>query len=253
MSGTLDNFEYLLRLADDKLVLGHRLSEWCGHGPMLEEDIAIANVAQDLIGHATALLHLAGKTEGKGRNEDTLAYFRDSIGYRNVQLVELPRGDFAWTIARQYLFDVYSHYLYEALSHSSFKPLADIAAKASNEITYHVRHSGEWVLRLGDGTDESHQKIQEAFDALWMYTGELFESDALQTRLQKAGVAPDLAAIQRAWQKTVTETLQRATLKLPDPTQFMISGSREGRHSEHLGHLLAEMQIVQRSYPNCTW
>src|SRR4051812_37128838 len=170
-------FEYLLRLGDDRLVLGHRLSEWCGHGPILEEDIALSNVALDLLGQATMLLRLAGEVEGQGRTEDALAYFRDAVEFRNCQLVELPKGDFAFTIVRQFLFDVYAVVLLDALSASSNAELAAIAAKALKEAKYHVRHSGEWMLKLGDGTDESHRRAQRAVDELWRFTGELFAAD----------------------------------------------------------------------------
>src|SRR3954463_7977925 len=180
-------FEYLLRLGDDRLVLGHRLSEWCGHGPILEEDIALANVALDLIGQATHFLQLAGQVEGQGRDEDALAYFRDAIEYRNIQLVELPNGDFGRTIVRQFLFDAWSVLLLDGLQRAGNTKLAGIAAKAYKEARYHVRHSGEWVIRLGDGTDESHRRVQTALDELWPYTGEMFLADEVDRQLADVG------------------------------------------------------------------
>ena len=207
--------ELLLRLGDDRLVLGHRLSEWCGHGPILEEDIAISNVALDLLGQATMFLRLAGEVEGKGRDEDALAYFREVVEFRNAQIVELPKGDFAFTIARQFLFDVYAVVLLDALSRSSNAELAAIAAKSLKEAKYHVRHSGEWVLKLGDGTDESHRRVQKAIDDLWRFTPELFAADDIDRAMLEAGVAPDLTAIKSQWDTLVRDVLDRATLTVP--------------------------------------
>jgi ring-1,2-phenylacetyl-CoA epoxidase subunit PaaC len=244
-------FEYLLRLGDDRLVLGHRLSEWCGHGPMLEEDIALANVALDLIGQATHFLHLAGQVEGKGRDEDALAYFRDAIDFRNLQLVEIPNGDYGRTIVRQFLFDAWSVLLLEHLQRAAHAELAGIAAKAHKEARYHIRHSGEWVIRLGDGTEESHRRTQAALDELWPYTGELFETDEVD-RLLAGTVAPDPAALEPSWREVVSDVVKRATLTLP-AEGYMHTGGRQGRHTEHLGHLLAEMQILARSHPGAKW
>lgn len=244
--------QYLLRLADDRLVLGHRLSEWCGHAPILEEDIALANIALDLIGHATALLTLAGETEGAGRDADALAYLREAIDYRNVLLAELPRGDFAFTIMRQFLFSVAAYFQLEALATTRNEVLAGIAAKALKETRYHVRHAGEWVLKLGDGTDESHCRAQEALDALWRFTGELFLMDEIDEQLTKLGLAVDLAPLELKWREEVTNVLERATLVVPS-SAYMQRGGRTGRHTESLGHLLSEMQILQRSYPGATW
>jgi len=244
-------FEYLLRLGDDRLVLGHRLSEWCGHGPVLEEDIALANVALDLIGQASRFLGLAGRVEGKGRDEDALAYFRDVIDYRNVKLVELPNGDFGRTIVRQFLFDAWSVLLLERLQQATHAELAGIAAKACKEARYHVRHSGEWVLRLGDGTEESHRRAQTALDELWPYTGEMLAADEVD-RAAAGAVAPGVAALEPAWREVVSDVVRRATLTLP-ADGFMHSGGRQGRHTEHLGHLLDEMQILARSHPGATW
>ncbi len=244
--------QYLLGLADDRLVLGHRLSEWCGHAPILEEDIALANIALDLIGQATLLLKLAGETEGAGRDENALAYLREAIDYRNVLMVELPRGDFAFTIMRQFLFSVAAFYQLEALAQSAHHELAGIAAKAVKETRYHVRHVGEWVTRLGDGTAESHQRTQDALDALWRFTGEMFLMDGVDETLVRAGIAVDLAPLEPKWRAQVTGVLQRATLTLPERA-YMQRGGRVGRHTEHLGLMLSEMQILQRSYPGAQW
>jgi ring-1,2-phenylacetyl-CoA epoxidase subunit PaaC len=247
-------FELLLRLGDDRLILGHRVSEWCGHGPILEEDIALANVALDLIGQATMLLRLAGQVEGQGRDEDALAYFRDETQFRNCLLVEQPNGDFASTIVRQFLFDVYAVVMLDALAKSAHVDLAAIAAKALKEAKYHVRHSGDWMLKLGDGTDESHRRTQAALDALWRFTPELFAPDAIDNEAQRAGIGADLAALQAQWMAIVSDVCARATLTLPDAVPMRAGRTaRQGSHSEHLGHLLAQMQIIARSHPGAQW
>ncbi len=247
--------EYLLRLGDDRLVLGHRVSEWCGHGPILEEDIALSNVSLDLLGQATMLLRLAGDAEGRGRNEDALAYFREVVEFRNCQLVELPKGDFAFTIARQFLFDVYAVVMLDALTGSIHGELAAIAAKSLKEAKYHVRHSGEWMLRLGDGTDESHRRVQKAIDDLWRFTGELFAPDDVDRAMQAAGIGPDLTALRPTWESLVRDVVSRATLTIPNdlPRVASTRGGRTGSHTEYLGHMLAEMQIIARSHPGATW
>lgn len=246
-------FEYLLRLADDRLIIGHRLSEWCGHGPILEEDMALANIALDSIGQAANLLKLAGEVEGEGRSEDDLAYFREAIDFRNLIMVELPKGDFAFTIARQFLFSAYGYLLLPKLAESKYEPLAAQAAKALKENQYHLRHSSEWMLRLGDGTDESHQRLQNALDDLWMYTGEMFDHDETEEKLADEGVAIRSAELKPEWKKMVSEIVSKARLKFPDDDIYMMSGGRRGHHSEHLGHLLAEMQILARSFPGAKW
>jgi ring-1,2-phenylacetyl-CoA epoxidase subunit PaaC len=244
--------QYLLRLGDDRLVLGHRLSEWCGHGPILEEDIALANISLDLIGEATLLLKLAGDLEGQGRNEDALAYFRDAIDYRNALMCELPKRDFAFTIVRQFFFSVFSLLQMQSLLRSSNAELAGIAGKAVKEAKYHVRHSAQWVVTLGDGTADSHARVQHAVDELWRYSGELFMSDAVEQEAASAGIGVDPASLLDAWRTQVTEILGRGRLTVPQDG-YMQRGGREGRHLEHLGHMLAEMQIVARSHPGASW
>lgn len=246
-------FEYLLHLGDSSLVLGHRLSEWCGHGPILEEDIAMTNMALDLIGRARALLSYAGEIEGRGRTDDDLAYQRDAYDFRNALLAEQPNGDFAHTMMRQFLYDAYGFFLHEELKKSKDEKLAGIAEKSLKETTYHLRHMKEWILRLGDGTDESHQRAQNALDDLWMYTGDLFDMNDTDKFLIKEGIAPDLNTIKSKWENLVNEILTKATLKIPDERTWMIHGSREGKHTEHLGYLLAEMQFLPRAYPGTKW
>ena len=245
-------FEYLLRLGDDRLVLGHRTSEWCGHGPILEEDIATANIALDLLGEAQMLLKLAGEVEGQGRDDDALAYWRDENQFRNLQIVELPKGDFAFTMARQFLFSAWNNGLLEALTRSKHEDLAGIAGKAVKENRYHLRHAAEWLIRFGDGTEESHRRAQAALDALWPWTGEFTFEDEVDRALQVEGIAPELVPLKPAFDAIVKDIISRATLTLPDRPMRM-TGGRRGRHSEYLGHLLAEMQIVARSHPGATW
>lgn len=244
--------EYALRLGDDRLVLGHRLSEWCGHGPILEEDIAVANLALDLVGQANMFLGLAGELEGAGRDADALAYFRDGTAYRNALLVELPRGDFGFTMMRQFLFDAFSVVQLDALASCGHAQIAAIAAKSLKEAKYHVRHSGEWVVRLGDGTEESHARIARSLAELWRYTGELFERDVIDDAVEAHGVVFDRDVARARWEALVHDVLQRATLEVPAPP-IMASGGRRGRHTEHIGHLLAVMQSVARAHPGATW
>jgi len=253
-SGVAENFtfEHLLRLADDRLVLGHRLSEWCGHAPILEEDIALANIALDFIGQASALLKLAGEVEGKGRTDDTLAYFRDAIEFRNAQLVELPNGDFASTIVRQFLFDAWDVLLLERLTTAANESLAGIAAKALKEAKYHLRHSAEWVRMLGDGTAESHARAQRALDELWPYTHELFLTDAIDGEAVAARMGVETATLRALWLETVERVLREATLTRPKDG-FAPRGGRTGRHTEHLGRMLADMQSLARAHPGATW
>ena len=246
-------FEALLRLGDDRLVLGHRLSEWCGHAPILEEDIALANVALDLVGQAAILLERAGEVEGAGRSADDLAFFRDVTGYRNALLVEQPNGDFAVTITRQFLFDAFDVPLAAALARSTDAGLAAFGAKAAKEAAYHLRHSREWVLRLGDGTDESHRRMRDALEGLWLFTAELFESDRVTGALAAVGILPDPASLAGPWRATVEATLSEAGLPLPPADAPSRSGGRRGLHGEALGRMLDEMQIVARSHPGAAW
>lgn len=246
-------FNYLLGLGDDLLVLGHRLSEWCGHAPVIEEDIALSNIALDCLGEANAFLQFAAETEGRGRSEDDLAFFRDARQFRNLQIAELPNGDFAFTIARQFLFGYFSFLLFGELQKSRLGKLAAISAKAFKEIKYHLRHTGEWVLRLGDGTEESHYRMQRALDEIWMYTGEMFMDEALDKDLVENGYVPECRLLKAQWQEKVEEILSRATLLVPPGDQYMAHGGRNGIHTEHLGHLLSEMQILARSHPGAKW
>jgi len=252
MAGQDAPFDYLLRLGDNALILGHRLSEWCGNSPALEEDLALSNVALDLIGQTQLWLNLAGEIEGKGRDADKLAYLRDARDFRNVLLVEQPNGDFAMTMARQFYFDAWHYLLLRELIGSKESRIAEIAAKALKEVTYHLERSQEWVLRLGDGTEESHRRMQAAIDDLWMYTGELFETDAVDEAIVRAGLGPDPAALREPWLGLMRRTAEEATLSLPQPG-WSQKGGKQGLHSEHLGFILADLQFLQRAYPNATW
>ncbi len=242
----------MLRLGDNALVLGQRLAEWTGHAPVVEEDLALTNVALDLIGQARLWLSFAGAAEGNGRDEDQLAYFRDAREFRNVLLVELPNGDFGKTLARQFIFDTWHFYLLDALRDSLDPRLAEIASKGVREVAYHARRSGEWVVRLGDGTALSHAKMQSALDALWPYTGELFCADAVDMEMTSRGVGADLDAVQKRWRGQVAKVVADATLALPNDG-WMHGGGKVGRHSEYLSYLLAEMQSVRRSVPGERW
>lgn len=244
--------EYLLRLGDNALILGHRLSEWCGHSPALEEDLALSNVALDLIGQTQLWLNLAGEIEGRGRDADKLAYLRDARDFRNVLLVEQPNGDFAVTMARQFYFDAWHYLLLRELTGSKGARIAEIAAKGLKEVTYHLERSRDWVLRLGDGTEESHRRMQAAIDDLWMFTGELFESDEIDRAMIQEGFGPDLATLHEPWLGLVRTTLEEATLIVPQPG-WTQKGGKRGIHSEHLGYILADLQFLQRAYPNATW
>jgi ring-1,2-phenylacetyl-CoA epoxidase subunit PaaC len=248
-----DKFEYLLRLGDNALVLSQRLTEWVGKGPALEEDMALANTALDLIGQARLWLAYAGEIEGLGRSEDQLAFLRDAHQFRNVLLVERPNGSYADTLMRQYLFDSWHLLLLDALTRSADSQIAAIADKARKEVTYHLRRSADLVMRLGDGTAESHRRLQDALDELWMYTGELFETDDVDAVLQAQGVAESTATLHEAWLAQVSRTLNAATLTMPSPQAWMQQGGKQGRHTEQMGYLLAEMQFLQRAYPGQQW
>lgn len=243
---------FTLGLADDALVLGHRLSEWSGRAPTLEEDIALSNLALDLIGQARLLYTLAGEAEDEGRNEDRLAYFRDDRAYRNLLIVELPRGDFAFTMARQLIWAAFMHPYYEAMARSPHHGLAGIAGKAVKEMAYHVRHAAEWVIRLGDGTAESRRRVVAALDELWGYTGEMWDMDPNERALVAGGIAPDRTIVRNRWAETIDRVLAEATLDRPKD-RFIQSGGRAGRHTEHLGRMLAEMQVLARAHPEARW
>ena len=245
-------FNYLLRLADSSLILGHRLSEWCGHGPVLEEDIALTNISLDFVGRANSLYEYAAKVEGKERTSDDLAYLRNEREYLNNLLAEQPNGDFAQTILRQYLTDSFEIHFYEALSKSKDETLAGIAAKSLKEIQYHLRHSSNWMLRLGDGTEESSRRLQNSLDEIYRFTGSLFETDENDSVLIAAGITPELSAIQQQWQKDVDIMFEKAILKKPEKV-WMQKGCLQGKHTENLGYILAEMQSVHRAYPGVKW
>lgn len=245
-------FRYVLRLADTSLVLGQRLGEWVGHAPALEEDLGLANLSLDLIGQARLLLTYAGELEGKGRDEDQLAFLRDGTDFLNLTLVEQPNGDFAHTLVRQLLIDAWQLELFEALQLSSDQRLAAIAAKALKETRYHWRYSAGWVVRLGDGTEESRARVQAALDELWRFTDELFTPDEIDLDMAAQQVAPDIAALKPKWIARIDEVLREATLTRPADTTYPWHG-KSGRHTEHLGYLLAEMQFLQRAYPGAQW
>src|SRR6195256_3906883 len=243
---------YALRRADDALILGHRLSEWCGHAPAMEEDMALANMGLDLLGQARELYAYAAKVEGKGNDEDKFAYLRDVRQYRNLLLLEQPNGDFAHTMVRQFFYAAFADLYWRAMMKSSDATLAAIAAKSEKESAYHLRHSSEWMVRLGDGTEQSHARAQAAIDDLWAFTGEMFEVDDSERGLIDSGMAVDPASLRPQWLKTVSDVVSEATLVLPS-SDWMQQGGRSGRHSEHLGHLLSELQSIQRTFPGATW
>lgn len=243
---------YALRLADTALVLGHRLSEWSSRAPTLEEDIALSNIALDHIGQARALYEHAATLEGKGRTEDDLAFLRDAPQFLNLQLVERDNGDFALTMARQLFYSAFAAPHFEALTASADRVIAGVAAKAAKECAYHLRHASEWTIRLGDGTGESHARMQAAVDDLWMYTGEMFEADDVDRAMIAAGIAAAPAPIAHAWNATVDAVLAEATLKRPR-SGWMSTGGKRGQHTEHLGLMLAQMQSLHRAYPGVKW
>jgi len=246
------HFESVLRIADTSLILGQRLSEWCGHGPVIEEDIALTNIALDLIGQARLLLTHAGRVEGQGRDEDRLAFLRAESECRNLSIVELPNQDFGRTILRNFLVAAWQAPLWSELRSSSDAELAAIAEKSAKETRYHLQHAADWTVRLGDGTAESKRRMQRALDYLWPYTAEFFADDALDRAVRTTGLMPLPSSLQPAWEATVLPVLAEATLTAPARTPFLSNG-RQGRHTEHMGHLLAPMQAMQRTYPGCTW
>jgi ring-1,2-phenylacetyl-CoA epoxidase subunit PaaC len=244
--------EYVLRIADTSLILGQRLSEWCGHGPVIEEDIALANIALDLVGQARLLLTHAGALEGRGRDEDQLAFLRREPEFRNLTIVELPNVDFGRTILRNFLVAAWQRELWQGLVSSADIELAAIAGKSLKETRYHLQHASDWVVRLGDGTDESHGRMQQALDTLWPYTAEFFSATLADDLVASSGVGPAWSSLQSAWTATVQPVLEAGTLAAPARTPFL-TGGKSGVHSEHLGHLLTEMQYLQRTYPGGTW
>jgi ring-1,2-phenylacetyl-CoA epoxidase subunit PaaC len=244
-------YEYLIRMGDNALILGQRLGEWCGHAHQLESDIAMTNVALDLIGQARMLLTRAGEVEGKGRGEDDLAFHRNEFEFRNNLLVEMANGDFAQTITRQFFFDCFHYHLLKALQSSSDEFFSAFATKSIKEVTYHRELSSDFMIRLGDGSELSHEKMQAAVNLLWEYTGELFEKTEADSVLSE--VVPDLDEIKQLWEKDVRAVLEEATLTIPDTKGYMASGSRKGNHTEYLGYILAEMQYLPRMMPDAKW
>jgi ring-1,2-phenylacetyl-CoA epoxidase subunit PaaC len=245
--------QYLLRQGDNALILSQQLSQLCGKGPALEEDMALTNVALDLLGQTRMWLTYAGELEGQGRDEDRLAFHRDAHDYRNVLLVEQPNGSYAETMTRQFFFDTWHYFLMQGLLESTDTRIAEIAEKSLKEVTYHLRRSGDLVVRLGDGTELSHAKMQTAVDELWMYTGEVFIYDEIDKAMVEQGVAPAAEGLRAAFLEHVGEILAEATLAMPAPDAWMQRGGKQGRHSERLGYILAEMQFLQRAYPGAEW
>jgi ring-1,2-phenylacetyl-CoA epoxidase subunit PaaC len=244
--------DYTLHLADNSLILGQRNSEWCGHGPVLEQDIAITNISLDLIGQARNFYQYAAMLIGNDATEDSLAYLRKENEFKNCLLVEQPKGDWAQTILRQFFFSQYQYLLFQQIQNSKNEQLAAIAEKSLKEITYHLRWSSEWVIRLGDGTKESHDRMLKAIGEYWKYTGELFEAATYELRLAGQGIVIDLSNIKEQWTAKVKEILSEATLTIPGKTS-MQEGGKEGKHTEHLSHILSELQYMQRTYPGCEW
>ncbi|PCJ28765.1 MAG: phenylacetate-CoA oxygenase subunit PaaI [Flavobacteriales bacterium] len=243
---------YSLRLGDSSLILGQRMAEWCSNGPILEEDIAMTNLSLDLIGQARMMLTYAGKLEGNGKSEDDLAYGREEREFYNTLLSERPNGHFGETVVRNFLHDAFFYHLYDSLKNSKDEMFAAHAAKSIKEVSYHLRHSSEWLVRLGDGTEESHTKVQESLNDLWEYTGDLFEMNQVDEILIKESIAVDLNDVKKEWDKTINAVLKRAILNRPEDA-YMHSGRLNAIHSEYLGHMIAEMQFLQRAYPNAEW
>jgi len=244
--------QYLLRLGDTCLIHAQRLAEWCGHAPILEEDIALANIALDLLGQARALLTHVGSLGGANLDEDQLAFLREERDYLNLTMAELPRGDFAFAMLRNLALSVFLKLLWERLQESADPELAGIAAKALKEARYHQEHAADWVVRLGDGTEESHRRAQQALNRLWPYAAEMFDADGVDEAAAAAGLGPRWAELHDAWLAEVGAVLEEATLERPRDAPFRSDGKR-GRHSEHMGYILAEMQHLQRAYPGAVW
>jgi ring-1,2-phenylacetyl-CoA epoxidase subunit PaaC len=244
--------EYALRIGDTSLILGQRLGEWCGHGPILEEDIALTNISLDLIGQARAFLSYAGELMPIQKNEDDLAFFRDEREFKNTLLAEQPNGDFAHTIFRQLFISTFQYYFFTELKKSNDLRFSALGEKSFKEVAYHLRHSSEWVLRLGDGTEESKKRSLAAIDELWRFTGDLFSTDDVDKELQKIGIGVDMSVVKKEWDKKISEVFSAATLPVPEGA-FMITGGIKGNHTEHLGHILSEMQVLPRSFPGAEW
>lgn len=245
-------FDYVIRQADNCLILGQRLGEWCGHGPVLEQDIALTNISLDLIGQCRSLYQYAAEVEGEGHTEDDLAYLRDAWQFRNFLLLEQPNRDFAYTVTRQFFFDAFNYYYYAELINSSDDQMVAIAHKSIKEVTYHLKWSSEWMLRLGGGTEESRTRVTRAIEGLWSFTGELTEADDIDNLMQETGVGVDLEKIKVSWRAKVSEVFTEVGLVIPEDT-WMQSGGKQGTHTEHLGYILADLQFLQRSYPGATW
>mgnify|MGYP003633053055 CR=1 FL=1 len=250
MNDTL--FQYLLRLGDDSLILGQRLTEYCGHAPSIEVDLSLANLALDLVGQATLFLNYAGEVEGKGRDGDKLAFHRDAEDFRNCLLVEQPNGDFAQTIARHFFFSNYAVLMFEGLMTSTDTRIAEIAAKTVKEMRYHAELSGDWVIRLGDGTEESHERMAEGLDWFWRFVDEMFDMDEMETVLARQGIAVDRSTLRAEFDKRITAVIEQATLEF-QISEWSLRGGRAGKHSEHLSHMLAEMQVLPRAHPEAVW
>lgn len=247
-------FNYTLHLADNSLIMGHRLSEWTGHGPMLEQDIAISNIALDLIGQSRNFYQYAARLKGGAATEDTLAYLRDAREFKNLLITEIPNGDWAKTILKLFFFSTYQFYFYQKLMISSNEQLAAIAEKSLKEVTYHVRWSSEWVIRLGDGTEESNRRMKLALEELWPYTGEMFEAAEYENSLSENSISVTVKEIKKDWQNKVKDVFEESTLTYPgEEKTWMQTGGKNGIHSEHLGFILVEMQFLQRAYPGCEW
>lgn len=247
-----DKLKYVLRLGDNALILGQRLSAWCGYGPVLEQDIALSNIALDQLGQARMLMQYAAELKGGDVTEDGMAFFRDVFDYHNLLLLELENGHWGDTVVRQFLFDTFNYFFYTELLKSADERLQSIAQKAIKEVTYHAQWSAEWVIRLGDGTEESHQKAQKSLDELWEWTGEMFSMDELERRMAEQGIGVDVAALKPRWDEKVAEILDLATLRKPED-DWMQSGGKQGEHTEYLGYVLAEMQHLPRMYPDAQW
>ncbi|WP_042843390.1 1,2-phenylacetyl-CoA epoxidase subunit PaaC [Providencia rettgeri] len=243
---------YTLRLGDTPLILAQRLCEWCGHAPEIEIDLALSNIGLDLLGQARHFLSYAAQLKGAGYDEDTLAFLRDEREFSNLLLVEQPNNDFADTLVRQFFMDAYHVPLYESLIHSHDKQLSAIAEKSLKEALYHLRFSRNWMIRLGDGSEESHRRIQRSVDELWRFTGELFHADAIEVALSEVGIAVDPRSLKETWLNTVNETFAEATLNIPEKEAYRIGG-KQGSHTEYLGLLLTQLQFMQRAYPNSQW